>query len=75
MVEYFDLDIPFGHDVENPIEDVTFMTQIGAKKICGFAYLFDLKNSLTGTRFTFGWHKYIAASYSICTLRREEKIV
>ena len=32
MVGIISLDIPHGSDVENPIEDTTFMEWIGAKK-------------------------------------------
>ena len=77
FVEYIQLDIPSGSEVDNPIEDSAFMERIGAKEICDFANLFELKNAVTGTRFTFTWTKHIVdsnVSYSICSLRRKEKI-
>jgi len=52
------LAIPSGQDVENPIEDAAFMEQIDAKKICGIPNWFELKNAVTGTRFTFKWYNY-----------------
>ena len=53
------------------------MARIGAKEICGFTNVFELKNTVTGTQFTFEWGNIKESSsvfYSICTLRREEKI-
>ena len=78
FVEYIYLDIPPCVDVENPLENAAFMTQIGAKKICDFPNWFELKNAVTGTMFTFKWVKNIVdsgASNSICSLRKEEMIV
>ena len=77
MVEYIQLEIPSGVDVDNPIEDAAFMAQIGAKKICEIPNWFELKNTVTGTRFTISWGKIktgSGVSYSLCSLRREEKI-
>ena len=77
MVEYIHLDIPSGVDVENPIEDAAFMARIGANKIFCFINSFELKNEVTGTRFTFKWCKPIddsGVSFSTCSLRKEEKI-
>ena len=77
MVEDIHLAIPLATDVENPFEDAAFMEKIGAKKICGFTNLFELKNAVTGTRFTFMWNNIkdgSGVSYSVCALQREEKI-
>ena len=77
MVEYIQLDIPTDSNVENPIEDAAFMARIGAKKICSFPNFFELKNAVTGTRFTFMWNEIkdgSSVSYSVCALQREEKI-
>ena len=72
------MEMSSGQDVDDPIEDAAFMKRIGAKRICEFPNLFELKNAMTGTRFTFAWTENIVdsgVSYSNCTLRREEKIV
>ena len=67
--------IPNGANVENPIEDTALMAKIGANKICDFAHLFELKNAVTGTKFTFAWNKNIVVSnISYFAIRREEKI-
>ena len=79
MIEYIQLMIPRGADVDNPIEDAALMARIGAKKICDIATFFELKNAATGTRFTFYWSEIYGAKEgsadSICTVRREEMIV
>ena len=77
MVEFIHLAIPLEADVDNPLVDAAFMEQIGAKPICDFPDWFELKNAVTGTRFTFAWFKIKAdsgAAYLVCSLRREEKI-
>ena len=75
-VDYIDLYIPPGSDVDDPIEDDAFMARIGAKEICGFTHLFEMKNTVTGMRFTLRWNKNIeGVSFSNFSLRREEKIV
>jgi len=74
MVEYVYLLIPRGADVDNPIEDAALMARIGAHRICGFATWFELKNTATGTRFTFAWHNSDSAAFpeSLFSLRRND---
>jgi len=72
FVEFIQLDIPTGSEVDNPIEDAALMARIGAKKICGFTNWFELKNAVTGTRFTFEWGKYDDVLKSNFTLQRNE---
>ena len=72
MVEYIDLEIPLSADVDNPIEDDAFLARIGANEICDFSNWFELKNTATGTRFTFQWNKYSAFPYSNFRLQRNE---
>ena len=77
FVEHIQLNIPSGADVENPIEDATFMEQIGAKIISGTMSMFELRNAVTGTRFTFKLSKQLNGSvvtHSICTLRRKVRL-
>ena len=71
------MDIPPGMDVENPIEDNAFMAWISAKRIdkeandkeTGIEY--ELKNVVTGTRFTFKWDKTETEFW--WTLQREDE--
>ena len=72
MVELIQLTIPTAKEVDNPLEDAALMARIGAKKICGFTNMFELKSVATGTRFTFTWYKYDAVPKSIFTLQRNE---
>ena len=58
MVEFIDLDIPTGADVENPAEDTALMERISATKnpnTDGSGDQYELKNVATLTRFTFEW--------------------
>jgi len=43
--------------VGNPIEDAAFMTRIGAERRIADdgSVEYELKNAVTGTRFTFKW--------------------
>ena len=70
------MDIPPGVDVDNPIEDGALMARISAKEICGFPNMFEFKNAVTGTRFTFEWYKYKYADVHVLKskfiLRRNE---
>jgi len=59
MVESIHVEIPAGEDVNNPLEDVAFMEQIGAKQISlanSPNSVYELRNAETGTRFTFAWY-------------------
>jgi len=73
IVEYIQLEIPLiNADVDSPIKDTAFLKRIGATEICGFPNVFELKNAVTGTRFTFERYKYADVPKSKFVLRRNE---
>jgi len=79
MVRDIYLAIPPGMDVDidNPIEDAALMAKVGAKRTCfpalldGMA-LFELKNAITGTRFTFWWQPRVSIGHARWILQRDD---
>ena len=63
MVEDINFEIPPGDDLDNPVDDPALMARIGAKRKIPshefhdelFGPKYELKNAVTGTRFTFAW--------------------
>ena len=76
FVVLIDLEIPPGADVVNPAEDAAFIKRIGAKRVvdddASVADEYELKNAVTGTRFTFKQHPTYSVYYSRWILKKEE---
>ena len=70
FVNYIDLEIPRAEDMDNPIEDAAFLERIGANRLDSSEY--ELKNTATGTRFTFTWSRNISGRHFRWTFKREE---
>ena len=61
MVEFISLVIPRSMGMDDPAQDAAFMDRIGAKStVLDWVEVYaayEIKNAVTGTRFTFAWHK------------------
>ena len=83
FVEHINLAIPlrpgYYSYVGNPLEDASLLKRIGAKRCTGTGTTntnacdeYELKNAVTGTRFTFEWSKGLVGGYSHWRLQRME---